>query len=312
MRVSQVIDRGRSHVIEVPDPTPRAHEVLVDVLACGVCTSDRSAWSDHDPSTAPVRLGHEVVGRVTAVGDAAERWRVGDVVTGLTGGGFATRALFDADALAPVPPGVAPELALGEPLAVLEEAISRAGIRPGDRVAIVGLGFMGLGLVQLAAQRLPGLLVGIDSRPGNDAHARQLGADEVHRSDALPVEFTEPGDRDHRFNVVIEAAGTTDALEVCARIVRPYGTVCIVGYHHSADAPLDLEFWYKGTTIVNGFSPHRPRTMHALRAGLDMIANRTFSYDALITHTFGLDEVDDAFELMRQHPAGFVKSVIMP
>ncbi|MFD4958846.1 alcohol dehydrogenase catalytic domain-containing protein [Microbacterium sp. NPDC058389] len=312
MLVSQVVGPGRSEVVEVEDLVPGARQVLLEVLACGVCTSDRTAWGEHDVAGAPTRLGHEVVGRVSGVGVEAARWRIGDVVTGLGGDGFATAAVFDADSLAPIPTGIAPELALGEPLAVLEEAISRAGIRPGDRVAIVGLGFMGLGLVQLAALRLPSLLVGIDPRPGNDALALRLGAHEVHRPDALPTEFTTGGLRELRFDVVIEAAGVTSALSTSSTIVRPYGTVCVVGYHHSGTAPMDMELWYKGVTTVNGFSPHRPRTMRAMRDGLGMIADRTFDYTPLITHRFGLREVDAAFELMREHPASFVKSVIVP
>jgi len=312
MLASQVIGPGRSEMVELPDPVPRPDQVVVDVLACGVCTSDRTAWSDHDAASAPTRLGHEIVGRVSAVGGDAGRWHLGDIVTGLGGDGFASRAVLDADALLPVPAGVAPEHSLGEPLAVLEEAISRAGIRPGDRVAVVGLGFMGLGLVQLAAQRLPGLLVGIDPRPGNDDLALALGAHEVHRPSELPPEFTAESSREQRFDVVIEAAGVTSALDTSSLIVRPYGTVCIVGYHHSGTAPMDMRLWYKGVTTVNGFSPHRPRTMRAMRDGLAMIAARTFSYDRLITHRFPLEGVDAAFELMREHPAGFVKSVIVP
>ncbi|GAB3597744.1 alcohol dehydrogenase catalytic domain-containing protein [Microbacterium tumbae] len=312
MLVSQVVGPRRSTLVELADAVPGPRQVVLDILASGVCTSDRTAWSDHDPASAPTRLGHENVGRVSAVGSEAGRWQVGDVVTGLGGEGFATKAVFDADALVPLPAGIAPEHALGEPLAVLEEAISRAGIRPGDRVAVVGLGFMGLGLLQLAALRLPSLLVGIDPRPGNDALALRLGAHEVHRPDALPAEFTSGGARELRFDVVIEAAGVTSALATSSQVVRPYGTVCVVGYHHSGDAPMDMELWYKGATVVNGFSPHRPRTLRAMRDGIRMIADRTFSYDALITHRFGLDEVDAAFELMHAHPAGFVKSVIVP
>ena len=312
MLISQVVGPRRSEIVEAPDPIPTPSQVVIDVLACGVCTSDRTPWREHGTPEKPVRLGHETVGRISAVGDPAGRWQVGEVVTGLGGDGFATRVALDADSILRVPAGFAPQHVIGEPLADLEEALSRSGIRPGDRVAVVGLGFMGLGLVQLAATRLPGLLVAVDPNPAARARALALGAHEAYHPDDLPGEFvSSSGRREQRMDVVVEATGVTAALRTTSSLVRPYGTVCIVGYHHTGDAPMDMELWYKGATIVNGFSPERPRTVRAMREGLAMIADGRFSYLPLITHTFALEDVDRAYELMEERPADFVKGVVV-
>lgn len=312
MLISQVIGPRRSEIVSAPDPIPTPSQVVIDVLACGVCTSDRTPWREQGTPDAPVRLGHETVGRISAVGDPNGRWSVGEVVTGLGGDGFATKVALDADSILHVPAGFAPEHVIGEPLADLEEALSRTGIRPGDRVAVVGLGFMGLGLVQLAAARLPGLLVAVDPNPAARARALALGAHEAHHPDELPAEFTSAtGAREQRMDVVVEAAGVTSALATSSSLVRPYGTVCIVGYHHTGDAPMDMELWYKGATIVNGFSPSRPRTLRAMADGLAMIVDGRFSYRPLITHTFALEDVDRAYELMETRPSDFVKGVVV-
>lgn len=312
MLISQVIGPRRSEIASAPDPIATPAQVVIDVLACGVCTSDRTPWREHGTLQAPVRLGHETVGRISTVGDPSGRWSVGDVVTGLGGDGFATKVALDADSILRVPAGFAPEHVIGEPLADLEEALSRTGIRPGDRVAVVGLGFMGLGLVQLAAARLPGLLVAVDPNPAARARALALGAHEAHHPDEIPTEFTTAtGAREQRMDVVIEAAGVTSALTTSSSLVRPYGTACIVGYHHAGDAPMDMELWYKGATIVNGFSPSRPRTLRAMADGLAMIADGRFSYRPLITHTFALEDVDQAYELMESRPSDFVKGVVL-
>ncbi|MFJ4174666.1 zinc-binding dehydrogenase [Microbacterium sp. NPDC089696] len=312
MLISQVIGPRRSEIVTAPDPVPGASQVVIDVLACGVCTSDRTPWREHGSRATPVRLGHETVGRISSVGDAAGRWSVGEVVTGLGGDGFATRVALDADSILRVPAGFAPEHVIGEPLADLEEALSRSGIRPGDRVAVVGLGFMGLGLIQLAAARLPGLLVAVDPNPAARARALALGAHEAHHPDELPEEFVgASGRREQRMDVVVEAAGATPALATASALVRPYGTVCVVGYHHTGDAPMDMELWYKGATIVNGFSPQRPRTLRAMADGLAMIADGRFSYRPLVTHTFALEDVDRAYELMEERPSDFVKGVVV-
>jgi threonine dehydrogenase-like Zn-dependent dehydrogenase len=229
----------------------------------------------------------------------------------LGGDGFASKVALDADSILRVPAGFEPEHVIGEPLADLEEALSRTSISPGSRVAVVGLGFMGLGLVQLAATRLPALLVAVDPNPAARARALSLGAHEAHHPDELPEAFiSSSGQRELRMDVVVEAAGVTSALATASSLVRPYGTVCVVGYHHSGDAPMDMNLWYKGVTIVNGFSPSRPRTLKAMADGLAMVADGRFSYRPLITHTFSLDQVDEAFALMDERPEGFVKGVV--
>ncbi|MEV6610058.1 alcohol dehydrogenase catalytic domain-containing protein [Kutzneria sp. NPDC051319] len=306
MRFSQLVGPRTSEVVERPDPTPADHQVLVEVLACGVCTSDLSAWRDHDPSVAPMRLGHEIAGRVAAVGSEATRWNVGDLVTGLGGEGFASLAVMDSAALLPVPRDVEPAHALGEPVAVLEEALSRSPVAAGSRAAVVGLGFMGLGLVQLAKRHAPGLLVGVDPDPARRARALALGADLAFAPDEVPDEHLGT-----RFDVVLEATGVTPGLATAGRLVRPFGTLNVVGYHHTGDAKMDMDLWYKAVTVVNGFCPDRTRTVAAMAVALELIAQRRFSYAPLVTHRYSLDQVDDAFAAMAAAGPDFVKGVLV-
>jgi L-iditol 2-dehydrogenase len=313
MKISQLVGPGTSQVVTADDPVPGAGQVLVEVLACGVCTSDLGAWRSHDRAAAPLRLGHETVGRVVATGSGAGRWAPGDVVTGLGGDGFATLAVLDAHAVLPVPPGIEPAHALGEPVATLEEALSRTGLRPGDRAAVVGLGFMGLGLVQLAKRHAPGLLVGVDPDPARRRRALALGADLVFAPDELPAEYrTDTGAAtDARLDVVLEATGATGGLKTAGALVRPFGTLCVVGYHHTGDAMMDMDLWYKAVTVVNGFCPDRTRVLAAMREALDLVGQRRFSYEPLVTHRFGLDAVDDAFRAMAAAGPDFVKGVLV-
>lgn len=320
MRVSQIAGPRRSAVVEIEDPVPGDDQVLVEVVASGVCTSDLTPWRTGGGAgaaggdRAPVRLGHEIVGRVVAAGRLARGWSEGDVVTGLGGQGFATLAVMNAADILPVPDHIEPALAIGEPVADLEEALSRTGLAAGDQVAVVGLGFMGLGLVQLARDRAPGLLVGVDPLPAARARALQLGADLVFAPNEVPEEFGGDARRasDQRADIVLEATGVTPGLATAGRLVRPFGTLCVVGYHHAGDAMMDMSLWYKAVTIVNGFCPERPRLMRAMRSALELIALHRFSYAPLVTHRFGLDEVDLAYELMDARDPGFVKAVLVP
>jgi L-iditol 2-dehydrogenase len=313
MKVSQLVAPRTFEVVDDDDPVPGEDQVLVDVVVCGVCTSDMGPWLGHDPARPPVRLGHEMVGRVVSTGRDANRWAPGDLVTGLGGDGFATLAVMDANAILPVPAGVEPAHALGEPVAVLEESLSRTGMRAGDRVAVVGLGFMGLGLIQLAKRRAPGLLVGVDPDPARRQRALTMGADLVFAPDELPEEYRTATSRagEARLDLVLEATGATGGLKTAGSLVRPFGTLCVVGYHHTGDAMMDMDLWYKGVTVVNGFCPDRTRVVDAMAEALDLIARRRFSYAPLVTHRFGLDQLGDAFRAMEEGRPDFVKGVLV-
>jgi L-iditol 2-dehydrogenase len=323
MRISQITGPRTSEVVQADDPRPADHQVLVKVVASGVCTSDLNVWrtggAGGQAPAGPVRLGHEIVGEVVAAGRHARGWSAGELVTGLGGQGFASLAVLDADAVLPVPGHIDPALALGEPVADLAEALGRTRMTAGDRVAVVGLGFMGLGLVQLVRDRAPGLLIGVDPVPAARQRALELGADLAFAPDELPEEYGGGGGaaplaraRDHRAGIVLEATGVTPGLATAAALVRPFGTLCVVGYHHAGDAKMDMDLWYKAVTIVNGFCPDRTRLMRAMRDALDLIARHRFSYAPLVTHRFGLDEVDRAYELMDARAEGFVKAVLIP
>jgi threonine dehydrogenase-like Zn-dependent dehydrogenase len=341
VKISQVIGPRTSEVIEVPDPRPADGQVLVQVVASGVCTSDLAPWrkgpaarddgqngDDQNGDVQrpePIRLGHEIVGRVVAAGRNARGWAEGDLVTGLGDRGFASLAVLDATAVLPVPGHIEPAHAIGEPVADLAEALGRTHLSAGQRVAVVGLGFMGLGLVQLAKDKAPGLLIGVDPLPAARQRGLELGCDLVFAPGDVPPDFsgelggTDGGDpgpvlqaRDQRADVVLEATGVTPGLRTAAALVRPFGTLCVVGYHHTGDAMMDMDLWYRAVTIVNGFCPDRTRLMRAMRDALDLIAAHRFSYAPLVTHRFGLDEVDRAYELMDARADGFVKAVLEP
>lgn len=74
---------------------------------------------------------------------------------------------------------------------------------------------------------------------------------------------------------------------------------------------MDMDLWYKAVTVVNGFCPDRTRLMGAMRETLDLIAERRFSYEPLITHRFGLDGIDEAFRTMEESGPDFVKGVVL-
>ncbi|MFD5073647.1 alcohol dehydrogenase catalytic domain-containing protein [Streptomyces sp. NPDC058371] len=302
MRWSQVISARTSESVEAPDTPPRPGEVVVRTVLSGLCTSELPAWTGHDGGT-PLRLGHELSGEISAIGPGVHGWTVGEYVTGFATGALAEAVHVPARDLVPLPPNLSADTVLGEPVACVVEALSRCGLTPGRRVAVVGLGFMGLIAVQVAAAAAPVHLVGVDRRPEARALATGLGA----HAGCAPSD-AEPGS----FDIVVELTGSAGGLQRAGELTAEHGVLCIAGYHHHGPRALDIELWYRGVTIVNGFTPQRHRQLQALREGLQLMSDRRLTLEPLLTHEAPLDDLDAGFRRLAKKPAGFVKCVVRP
>jgi threonine dehydrogenase-like Zn-dependent dehydrogenase len=305
MRFSQVVAPGRSQVVEAPDMPPGPGEVKVRTLASGICVSELPSWAHHDGAQ-PLRLGHELSGEITELGPGVHGWSAGDRVTGFASPAFADAVNVRARDLLPAPPNVPILAVLGEPLACVVEALSRCGLRPGQRVAVVGLGSMGLTALQVAADRAPARLAAVDPVPHARQLAAELGASETHTPEEAADGLA------GAFDVVVEFSGKAAGLKLAGDLVTAHGTLCVAGYHHDSPRELDVELWYRGVTIVNGFTGQRWRLMAALAEGLKMMADRRLTFEPLVTHTVSLDEVDTGFGYFGARPDGFVKCVVTP
>ena len=175
MRQSVLIGPKRFEMRSATLPPLQPSDVLVKVLASGVCASELHAWEDGEG--APRMLGHEVAGEVIAVGESVRDFAVGQRVTGLFHEGFADQAVATAERVAAMPEGIGLDHAFGEPLACAMSGARRTRVDLGDRIAIVGLGFMGLLMLQLMRLKGPAEIIAIDLRDDALAAAKRLGAD---------------------------------------------------------------------------------------------------------------------------------------
>jgi (R,R)-butanediol dehydrogenase/meso-butanediol dehydrogenase/diacetyl reductase len=249
-------------VDEVPEPEPpRTGQVLVEVLRCGICGSDRRSYEGGlgaprgpHPLTGqqgPVVLGHEAVGRIAACGpDVPEvfaqgvrvavdpTWSCGScpacrrgqhqlcsiaACSGLTAdGGLAPYMLAQAAGLALVPDYVPDdEAAIAEPLAVAVHAVSRAALQPAERVLVVGLGPIGA-LVALAVRALGAdEVIALEPSPQRRALAATLGVAAVF--DPASDEPLPRGWAD----VAFDCAGAPDGLAAAIRATRPGARIVV-------------------------------------------------------------------------------------
>ena len=316
MRYSQLIAPRTSEVVEAPTPDPGPGEVLVLVKASGVCASELHPWADGRPEY-PHRFGHEPMGVVVAAGPDVTRFSEGARVTGLFKGAYADHCLASEADLLPVPDDVAEENALGEPLACLVNAQRRTPVELADRVAVVGLGYMGLGMLELLKLRGPSRIVAIDVREDARTAALALGADEAYDPSQLPDEYkiTNFGDwqSDRGFDVVVEGSGTQPGLTLAGEMVRVHGVLSILGYHQGGPRQVEVGMWnWKAIDVVNAHVRRRADLMESMRIGLELTAKGLIDLGALVTHRYSLDEVDRAYADLQQKPPGFIKAVVRP
>ncbi len=316
MRYSQLVAPQRSEVIDAPTPEPKRGEVLVRITACGVCASELHPWQDGVASY-PARLGHEPVGVIESVGPEVTKVAVGDRVTGLCAPSFGDHGIAREEHLLTVPDCLPDHGALGEPLACLVNALRRTPVELGDRVALVGLGYMGLGFLQLLKLRGPGRIVAIDVRKDARRKAHELGADEVYHPSEVPDTYSltrfQDWDSDRGFDVVVEASGTQPGLTLAGTLVRAHGVLSILGYHQGGMREVDVQMWnWKAIDVVNAHVRRRDDLMESMRIGLTLEEKGLIDLGSLVTHRFGLDDVDHAYAALRDKPQGFIKAVVKP
>jgi threonine dehydrogenase-like Zn-dependent dehydrogenase len=305
-RRSVVVAPRTSRVEQVDVRPASTGEIVVQVLVNGLCASDLPSWLDGPANGTPLRLGHEPVGRVVEVGGGVDAIAIGDLVTGRLVESFAELITVRASDAVVVPPGLHHESAVGEPLGCVVEALRRACLDTGERVAVVGLGFMGLTLLQLLATSDIGQLVAVDTR--EDARRTAM----VHGAMAAfsPAEVLDTAEMRDGFDVVFEVTGVQAGLDVATSLAAPHGTLDIVGYHQS-HRTVDMQAWnWKGLEVVNGHVRDPRRLTDSIRRGLAVVASGRIDYRSLFTHRYALSEIDHAYTDLHRKPEGFIKAVI--
>ncbi|BCO44119.1 alcohol dehydrogenase [Mycobacterium paraintracellulare] len=292
-------------------------QVLLRFLAAGVCGSDLPAFRGakgripgDDGRSGPEKDGfpiHEVAGEVIASRHPAHR--PGDLAVGWASGfdGMMERIVTDGDGLAPYDPALTPAQAIGlQPLACVLYACEQLGDLAGRRVAIIGQGSIGLLFSYVAKAAGARRVTGVDPIDRRDV-ARAFGVDEPVRatSDRWASQL-EPGDR---ADVVIEAVGhqvatLTHAIDATA----PGGTVFYFGVADDEMYPISMRAMLRNNlTLKSGVTLDRRRM---LELASKFAAEHPWLLGAYLTHTFGVEQVQDAFELACRPVAERIKIAI--
>lgn len=343
IEVHALVFEGPAHRVwrEVPDPQlADAGDAIVRVDAVTICGTDLHILKGDVPETpAGTVLGHEAVGTVVDIGSGVRRVREGDRVliscisscgtcsacrAGAygqckAGGGWVlghtingtqaelVRVPFADTSTYEIPPGLSDEevLLLADILPTSFEVGVRNGeVQPGDAVAIVGAGPIGLASILTAELYTPGVLIVIDPAESRLTLAKSLGADVAinpEADDAVErvLDITDGRGAD----AAIEAVGIPETFDLCTRLVRAGGRVANVGVH-GRPATLHLEdLWAKNITVRTGLVDTNSTPML-----LELLRRRRLTASRLVTHRFALWEAERAYDVFeRPRDTGAVK-----
>jgi threonine dehydrogenase-like Zn-dependent dehydrogenase len=296
---------GGVEIIDVDVADPRPNEVQVKGLACGVC-----AWDVHvfkDGSDSPVSPGHEGVGEVARVGEEVSGFNPGDWVVG-SGLGFAEYANCRRDRLYSIPRSGQPQDWIVEPVACVVTGIDHCSMKSGDRIAVLGCGFMGLMFVQALGRSLLERLVAIDVDPKRLEMARQFGATDVFdaRSTSRSADVTEL--QQIRCDTVIDCSGAQKGLDLATRIVRKGGRLNLFGWNRGV-AQFSGDLWHmNGITVVNSAPSSAVRDTWP--PAITLLKRGMIHLRPLITHVVPLDAYPQLLAKAANKTDGYLKGVV--
>lgn len=315
MRAAVIAGSQKTEIGEAVIPDPSAHEVRVKIEGCGVSSSNIPLWEGRNWFNYPRDAGapgREAWGRIDAVGREVKDLSPGDYVTMLSYHAFAEYDLARADEVAPLPSSLIGKPFPGEALASAMNVFRRAGVAPNENVAIVGVGFLGALLAQLAA-RAGARVIAISRRPFALDVARRMGAadtiamDDHRRVIEEAVELTQGECCD----LVIEATGVQRSLDLAAEITREGGRLVIAGYHQGGPRQVNMQLWnWRGLDVINAHERVPRVYVSGMRAAVDAVAHGRLDPSPLYTHVFSLDRINHAMKAARSRPDGFLKALI--
>jgi len=325
---------------EVNTPKIEPHEILVKIAACGVCNTDLH-YIDHGVPTfkkPPMILGHEPSGIVEEAGSEVKNFKVGDrvLIPPVFSCGYCANCRLGRENICfnmimlgnhidgafaeytKVPAKDCQHLPEDLPLeesSIIADAIStpyhavknRAQVRPGDSVVVFGCGGVGINVVQMAAAA-GGSVIAVDIVEIKLDMAKKLGADHTINASGKDdkavlkeIRALTGGGAD----IAIEAIGNPKTIELASSSVKAGGTHCQVGYAHK-DVLLNAARLMFREIEIKGSLGCRPVDYPKI---IEMVRTGKIQLKPVVTHKFKLDDINQAFDLMRKGEA--LRSIII-
>jgi threonine dehydrogenase-like Zn-dependent dehydrogenase len=294
--------------------SPEKNQALVRLEGCGVCGSNLPVWDGRSWFEYPLEPGapgHEGWGTIEALGESVEEFSVGNRVAVLSSHAFAQFETVSTKHLVKLPPELDALPFPGEPLGCAMNVFKRSNILPGQTVAIIGVGFLGSLLIQLAV-RCGAKVIAISRRRFSLDLARGYGAYACLELSSGDVVNEVKRITDYNgCDCVIEAAGYQQSLDIASEIIKNYGRLIIAGYHQDGIRTVNLQQWnWKGIDVINAHERDHGKYLQGIEDAIAAIIKKEIDCLPLFTHVYPIEQINTAFEMLKNRPDGFVKALV--
>ena len=319
MAAAVIVAPGRVEIRTALLPEPGPRQVRIKLEGCGVCRSTVSAWagqSQRGYAMPPGAPGREGWGGIDAVGADVVGFEPGERVAFLSERAYAEYDIAEVDGVVRLPESLDGEPFPAEPLAGVVNVFRRAHIEKGETVAIVGIGFLGALLTQLAVLS-QARVIALGRRPSSLLLAESMGA-------AHTIPLGTPEDRGMVKNaveqftggalcdIVIEATGKQAPLDLSGELTRERGRLVVAGCHHDGPRHVDMQLWnWRGLDVINAHEHSRSIYLEGMREAVGAVASGLLAPQPLFTHRFGLADLGTALQMCMERPEGFMKGLIL-
>jgi threonine dehydrogenase-like Zn-dependent dehydrogenase len=306
----RLVKAGKMDIVEVDVPDPGPGQVMIEVKANGICKGDISLFTGEMNYGYPFFHGHEPVGVIAKIGPGVTAFQPGDKVACLSSPSYRRHVLESVWNVAKIPDQSADlPLWICEPPACAVNGVQNSELRLGDKVALLGCGYMGLLVLQVLPRESFTRLVVADPDKDRLALARKFGAAEAY--DPNETNLQALADEIGGFDVVIEASGVKGTLTTATHMARTGGVLNIFGWHAGEETLPTHDWHYKGLRVLNtspmfvaDFTPY-------FRAAVGLMGTGRIDQRELITHRCPVAEAEKIFEIAANKSDGYIKGAIL-
>jgi len=305
MKAAVISGSHRLDIVDTPPPRPAPHQVRVLLEGCGVCASNQPVWEGRPWFTYPLDAGapgHEGWGVIDAVGAEVADLKPGMRVAFLSNRAYAEHDVAASDAIVPLSDALDGRRFPGEALGCAMNIFRRSDVRAGDTVVVIGAGWLGNLLIQLARGE-GARAIAVSRRESARELARACGASETYAFDDA---------RGLSAPRVIECVGTQSALDLASAIIAEGGRLVIAGYHQDGLRQVNLQQWnWLGIDVINAHERDPRNYVRGMREAIDAVVAGRIDPEPLLTHSYSLDRLGQALDDVRERPDGFVKGTVL-
>ncbi|MCM8784912.1 MAG: alcohol dehydrogenase catalytic domain-containing protein [Candidatus Omnitrophica bacterium] len=300
------IEKGRFEIKEHEIEKLKEDEVLVKCLANGVCMWEASLYAGIEKLPKNSIIGHEGIGIVVEKGKNVKKVKKDDYVVCYK---WSLYQKLKEDEIKKFSIKIDdPSKYIVEPVACVINALQFYEIIPGDKLALIGAGFMGLlNLQGLSGYPIEEIAV-FDVKDYNLKLANEFGATEIiNVKDKFEIEKFK-----NRFDFVIECAGSQKAINLAEEIVNKCGKIAFFSWHHEKRI-INPSLWHTKGLIVLNPSPviGIKRNIDNFDRAIKLLENKKFNLEKLVTHRFSVNEIDNAMKLAIEKPEGCIKVILI-